>query len=114
MKILAEEDVLLLKTLAGSEAENINMAFNLSDTTGLVFLSNSITSFQDIYLKKIYGVIVFSMCSEYRTFIIELLKNIKSDYQHTALSELLVPQIKKINDEELILILQDSIKGKDR
>lgn len=105
MKILSQSEVEQLKELVFMEAELINLAFSRSQSYGLMILSNILTSFKELYLTKTYGDVIPSMCTEYRVFIVELLKLISDDYKENVLSELLIPKVKEINDEELLDLL---------
>lgn len=100
MKILNEEEVNLLKELAIGEAGLINIGFNESKHLGLMFLSNALTSFEENYLKPRYGNIITSFSSEYRVLLVEILKNIDDLYKSDILSEILIPKVKKISEEE--------------
>lgn len=106
MTILTEQDMSQLDLLIEMEVSILDLAFSISKNRGLMFLSNSITSFVENYLKPKYGNIILSMCSEYRYFITGVLKNIKADYQNEVLGELLIPKTKRIVDEELFKILE--------
>lgn len=101
MKILDEKTIGELTQLAQMEADIINKCFEKSQKLGLTMLNNSIGSFAENYLKKIYGNIVLSMCSEYRFFILELTKIIDKKFQDAVISELLIPQARTLKDTEL-------------
>lgn len=112
MQILSENEVLLIKTLAINEASLINKGFKTSLNLGFMFLSNSLTSFEENYLKPKYGNIIVNFSSEYRVLVLEILKNIDDLYKSEALSEILIPKVRRIGNEEAINILNQSIKDK--
>jgi len=76
MHILSTQELEQINQLADMEANLINMGFNNSKVNGILFLRNSIESFEN-FLKNKYGNIVISMSSHYRFFIINLLKKIE-------------------------------------
>ncbi len=106
MTIISRTDKALIEGLALSETQLINYAFSLSDIKGILCLSNAITSFKQLYLEDRYGKIVFSMCTEYRLFVIELLKNIDEHKKDIAVKEVLVPTIGDVTDEQLFALLR--------
>lgn len=107
MKILTPDDVLLIEKLVSMEAKQINRSFLISDTLGKYMLSNALTSFRQNYVKKVYGDVIFSMCSEYRHFVIKLLLAIDKKYYEIALSEILLPEIHSITDEQMLEALKE-------
>lgn len=86
MHILSTKQKELIEQLAEIDAQGINHAFSISESLGLTFLSNSITEYTNLLTRK-YGDIVLSYCSEYRTYIIELLKKVNDEYKKDVLSE---------------------------
>lgn len=110
VKILELKEFVLLESLASQEAEIINKFFSISEAAGLMMLSNSLTSFEDGFIKPKYGNVINSFCSEYRTFIISLLKNINENHIHIAFSEILIHKVKKINDIEMLTYLKEAYK----
>ena len=104
MKKLNNEEVMLLEALALLEANLINKAFNISEARGLMHLSNALTSFEQNFIVKKYGEVVVSMCSEYRVFLIELLKLIREPHRDTVLNEVLIPKVKSITDEDIFSV----------
>lgn len=113
MTILNEKDVLLLESLAISEAELINKAFAISEARGLLHFSNAITSFEEHFIKSKYGNIIKSFCSEYRTFIIKLLLHIDDKYNETVIGEILIPKVRAVNDEEMFKILEGEVNNEN-
>jgi len=106
MRILDPEEVALLELAAQQEVTLINMGFkNVSEASGLLFLRNAITMFEKEIIKKRYGLVINSMCTEYRVFLVELLKGIDEEYKIVAFGEVLRPKIKDIEDEELLEII---------
>ena len=80
MKILTIKEQKLIEQLVELEVSNINYSFGVSEILGKYMLANAITSFETNYINKVYGNVVLCMCSEYRHFIITLLKNINKKY----------------------------------
>lgn len=105
MKILDEKDIAILDFIVNNEIGFINKGFEASELLGKVFISNSINSFVDNNLKKLYGDIVPQFSSEYRYFIVGLLKGIDDKFKDIALKEVLIPTIRRIKDEELLSAL---------
>ena len=103
---LNEEVIGLLNEVIQMEIEHINRGFNASELLGKVFLENTIKSFVDNYLKKIYGDIIPQYSSEYRYFIVGILKQIDDDFKELALCEILIPTVQALGDEELLLIIK--------
>ncbi len=99
MRVINEEELALLKELVRMEIELIHKGFECSNEYGLALLSNAIASFKDNYLRAKYGEIIPSMCSEYRIFIVEILKQISTEYKEIVLSELLMPKVYEIRDK---------------
>ncbi len=108
MSQLGDLDKILLEGLALSEAQLINMAFNLSEDQGKVHLSNAIDSFKDIYLKDTSSEVIFSLSTEYRFFIMELLKNINVVHRDIAVKDVLVPTIGDVTDNDLFVMFRNS------
>lgn len=102
MKVLSELDRQELDLLIEMECELLNKGYSISELTGNTFLSNTITSFANDYLKKIYGNIILQYSSEYRYFIVGLLKNIDKAYLEMALKEMLIHTVREISSEELL------------
>lgn len=107
MKILTENDCELLDMLIKSELEIIEKGFLVSDFTGKVFLSNSINDFKNIHLYAKYGDIIPSICTEYRYFIIGLLKNINEKFRTTSIQEVLIPTVGNLPTEELLKVFEN-------
>lgn len=105
MKILTKLHTDLLDHLIKCELEIIEKGFSISKTTGKIFLQNTLTHFKDNYLKKLYGDIIPSFCSEYRYFLLGLLKDIKKEYLDCAISEVLIPKIGRVTTDDLLSIL---------
>lgn len=111
MKILTNQEVELLKIAAQQDASIINLAFEKNSAEiALIVLSNCLTSFEEKFLKVIYGDVVLSCCSEYRTYVVNLLSSINEENQAIVLKELMIPTINKISDEELYELLNSSIQ----
>lgn len=108
MTILSEEDKELLNCLILSELTIIETGFSISQFSGKVFLQNAINDFKEIHLKSKYGDIIPSMCTEYRYFIIGLLKNIKNEYKEFAVREVILPTIGTVTTIELLKALNNS------
>lgn len=108
MKILTNEDTALLDFLIKSEVELIEKGFKISEYTGKVFLSNAMTDFKDGHLKAKYGAIIPSMCTEYRYFIIGLLKELKGEFRDLAIQEVLIPTVGAVSTDELLKALNDT------
>lgn len=104
MHILSTKQKELIQQLAVVDAQGIDYFFGISELLGLSFVSNSITGYTNLLIKK-HGDIVLSYSSEYRTYIIELLKNVDDEYKKNVMSELINPKVKRITDEELFEIL---------
>lgn len=102
MKKLSSKDIQELDLLIVMECELLNKGYSISELTGNIFLSNSITSFKNDYLKKCYGDIIPQFSSEYRYFIVGLLKNISKDYADAALKEVFMRTVRDISSEELL------------
>ncbi len=102
MNVLTELDRQELDLLIMMECELLNKGYSISELAGNTFLSNSITSFANGYLKKIHGNIILSYSSEYRYFILGLLKNIDKVYHEMALREILIRTVRDISNEELL------------
>ncbi len=109
MKILDENTIQELDKLIDMECELLNKGYSISNTVGNTFLSNSITSFVDNFLKIVYGEIIPSYSSEYRYFIVGILKNIDNAYFEEAMQEVLIPTVRRIGSEELLSILNESL-----
>lgn len=109
MHILSTKQKELIEQLAVIDAQGIDYSFGISELLGLSFLSNSITGYTNLLIKK-HGDIVLSYSSEYRTYIIELLKNVDDKYKKNIMSELINPKVKRITDEELFEILNKTFK----
>jgi hypothetical protein len=107
LKILSNEEIIQLKELAKSEAGLINMGFKESKHLGLVFLSNSLTSFEENYLKPKYGEVLTSFSTEYRVLVVEILKNIDDAFKNEALREILLPKVKRFTNEDVFKILKE-------
>jgi len=107
LKILDEKTKEKLDELLQMECDMINRFFDRSEAAGVAMLGNSLKSFRENYLVKKYGDVIPGMCSEYRVFIVGVLKGIKEEYQPTALSNILIPKAKQLGDAELLKILQD-------
>ena len=107
MKMLNKKYVELLDCLIKSELQLIELGFEKSDFLGKVFLRNSITSFEEIYLKNIYVNFIPVFTIEYRYFLIGLLKEIKDEYKHFTISEILIPKIGKVHTDELLNCLKE-------
>lgn len=103
MILLREEHKKQLDELIKLEVEHINRGFQINLKLGKYYISNSISSFKNIYLKKVYGNVIPQLSTEYRIFLIGLLMGIKEEYKPIALSEVLIPTI---NDEELQNLLE--------
>ena len=108
MKKLTELDIVLLVNLIKSELEIIEKGFMISEMLGKVFLSNAINEFKDIYLKNKYGEIIPSMSTEYRYFILGILKTINDEFKELVIQEVLIPTIGKVPTDELLKILNDT------
>jgi hypothetical protein len=106
MKILTQDEVIEIEKLAASEIENIHKAFQLSEALGLLMLSNAITSFEETFVKKKYGNVVLSMCSEYRHLIISLIELVDDKYKGIVIKEIIHPQLKKVTDKEVFELLK--------
>lgn len=102
MKILSENDIQLLNTLIKDECEFIEKGFIVSQYMGKTFLRNSITSFIDNYLFKVYGACIPSFSSEYRYFVLGIVNTINSDYLESVIQELLIPTIGMVSNHELL------------
>lgn len=109
MYILSIKQKELIEQLAELDAQGVNYAFSFSEALGLTYLSNSITEYTNLLIKK-HGNIVLSYSSEYRTYIIELLKKVDDEYKKDVLSELVNPKLKRITNEELFEILNNTFK----
>lgn len=108
MKKLTKNDSELLESLIKSEIELIEKGFMLSEFTGKVFLSNSINEFKNVHLKAKYGEIIPSMCTEYRYFVVGLLKSINDEYRSIAIREILLPTIGNASTEEILKFFEDT------
>ena len=108
MKKLTELDIVLLDNLIKSELEIIEKGFMISEMLGKVFLSNAINEFKDVYLKNKYGEIIPSMSTEYRYFILGILKTINDEFKELVIQEVLIPTIGKVPTDELLKILNDT------
>ncbi len=106
MQIITPEQQKLLDHIISRECENINFAFNSSELLGKVMLSNAITSFKNVYLMPIYGDIIPAMSTEYRCFVVGLLKGIDSKYLDVAVKEVILPTIPEIDTDKLLLTLK--------
>lgn len=102
MNILSSADKKLLLSLIEIELEVIEKGFQISELMGNVFLANAINEFKNVYLKQKYGNIIPSMCTEYRFFIIHILKNIKDEYRGLATKEVIVPTIGEFETKDLL------------
>jgi len=109
MKLLTDNDKILLDKLIEMDIVFIEKGFKISDFTGRLFLQNSINSFKNEYLRKIYGDCIFSFSTEYRYFIIGLLKNIDDKYKDSALSEVLIATTGYVTSDELLKILNNNV-----
>lgn len=105
MKVLTYEEIELLDILIKSELEIIEKGFCISELMGKLFLQNAITDFKENYLKKRYGDIIPALSTEYRYFILGLLKEIKDEYRDITTRFILVPEFGNISTEELIKFL---------
>lgn len=105
MKILSDNDIELLNILINNEVEFIEKGFMISELIGLMFLRNSIKSFLENYLYKIYGNCIPSFSSEYRYFVIGLINNINSKYYVNVIKELLIPNVGMLDNTELLSYL---------
>ncbi|MFX4240281.1 hypothetical protein ACOL3H_07245 [Aliarcobacter butzleri] len=112
MNKLTEDKINLLDTLIKMELEIIEKGFSISEFMGKMLLSNSISDFKENYLRKTYGDTIPSLSTEYRCFIIGLLKNIKDEYRDIATREVIVPTIGNIETEKLLKILEDEKENK--
>lgn len=104
MIILSEAHKIQLDELINMEVEHINRGFQINLKLGKYYVSNAISSFKNIYLKKVYGNVIPQLSTEYRTFLIGLLMGINEEYKPHALSEVLIPTVKDINDADLLKI----------
>lgn len=110
MKILDENDIELLDIMVKNEIEFIHKGFKVSELLGKLFISNSISSFVNNHLKNTHGKeILPQFSSEYRYFIVGLLKNINDEFKEVVTREILIPTVKKTNNEELLTILVTSL-----
>lgn len=108
MKQLTELDTVLIDHLVKSELEIIEKGFMLSEMMGKVFLSNAINEFRDVYLRTKYGEIIPSMSTEYRYFILGILKKVKDEFKECAIQEVLIPTIGVVSTDELLKALNDT------
>lgn len=108
MKQLTELDTVLIDHLVKSELEIIEKGFMLSEMIGKVFLSNAINEFRDVYLKNKYGEIIPSMSTEYRYFILGILKKVKDEFKESVIQEVLIPTIGVVSTDELLKALNDT------
>lgn len=110
MKVLTLEDTQLLNSLIESELKLIETGFSVSSFVGKIFLQNTITSFKENYLESVYGKIIPALSTEYRYFIIGILKNIRDEYKELAISEVIVPAIGRVNTDTLLKCLSQDKK----
>lgn len=111
MKLINKTTLDIIEGLALSEAQFINSAFKLSKSRGLLHFSNAVTSFKRNFLKSVYGDdVIFSLCTEYGFFIIQILKNIDNCFMELTLRDLIIPVLYDITDKDLIVILKE-VKG---
>jgi len=78
MKILDKVEIGLLDNLVDMEVGAINHMYKKSVKHGNAMFESSCYSFEN-YLYKIHGDFIPSMCSEWRYFLVKLLKNIDND-----------------------------------
>lgn len=106
MKILEQATCDMLEKIAQLESSLINKSMEIDKIKGLAVLQNSLYEFKTSYLKKIYGEIVYSHCSEYRYLVIKILEDIKDEYKQDVLKELLIPKKQNMSNIELLSILR--------
>lgn len=104
MILITDEHKKQLDELINMEVEHINRGFQINLKLGKYYVSNAISSFKNNYLKKVYGNVIPQLSTEYRTFLIGLLVGINDEYKPHALSEVLIPTVKEINDQDLLKI----------
>ena len=102
MNILTTYDKEMILSLVQMELEVIEKGFQISEFMGKIFLTNAINEFKNVYLKQKYGNIIPSMSTEYRFFIIHILKNIKDEYRGLAVKEVISPTIGEFETEDLL------------
>ncbi len=106
MRLLDERTIEELDILIKMESDHINRGFAISEELGRIFLSNSLTSFIDIYLKVLYKIaIIPAMSTEYRYFIIGILKSLDDACRDIAILEVLIPSIGKVETEVLLKLI---------
>jgi hypothetical protein len=90
-----------------NELKLIESGFCISEYLGKIFLQNSITSFVNLYLYKVYGKDLIPVLSmEYRYFILGILIRIKDEFKEYAINEILIPKFGKIKTDELLSYLK--------
>lgn len=89
------------------ELEVIEKGYILSERLGKLLLRGCVDSFKYSYLGKKYGNIIPSMSAEYRTFIIELLKNIDNKFLKPSFEELIFNL--KNNEKEIMSEIKKDI-----
>ena len=90
--------------IAKIESEGINMLLSKSEVIGLAYLNDAIKSFVSL-LKEEKGNMIPSMDIDYRTFIFNIIENIKPEYKDIVTAEILLPKY-NINMDILVSALR--------
>ncbi len=114
MIILENNDLLELEELIKIESDFIKTGFKLSKEIGVLFFSNSINSFKNIYLKKKYNQdVIPPLSTEYRYFTLGLLNSFEEEQLESLIPEFLIPKYKNSNVEVILNFILDSKENKD-
>lgn len=107
MKVLTVNDLKLLNICIKNELELIEKGFEISELTGKLFLQNAISDFKESYLRRTYGNIVPALSTEYRYFIVGILKGLKDEYRDVATTYILIPEFGDVSNDILFEALSN-------
>lgn len=107
MKIISIEEQQEIEKLVSMETGLIAKGFSLSTDMGLLFFLNAIRSFEENYIKPVYGDIILGMCTEYRVFLVGLLMQVPEQYKDIVFGHLLSSKRARVSDEDLFGIFKE-------
>lgn len=108
LSALKEIEIENINFLIEIEIENIDGGYKESLASGNLFLTSAIEDFKDIYLTQRYNDDVPVFSSEYKYFIVGLIKSVDNNYREMALKEILDTEFKELNEDEVIKIFSET------
>ena len=100
-----------LDVMLTMELEHIHKGLHsVNIKIGKYYIENALRTFRKYELVKIYGEGIPVCTSEFRYFVFGLIDGIEAKYQKMALNEIILPEIKKSDDIELLEMIEKQFK----